>query len=161
MDYDVYLNYPLSHSLALLEEEEQNEEGHVKYQFSLEEDELEDDPTSRLDTRVPTFHGYGASGNVTARYVYVNYGTYKDFETLVNLNISLAGNIAVAKYGKIFRGLKVKRAQELGMVGAIIYSDPGDDGIVLEQDGYEPYPKGPARLPSSVQRGSVQYISIT
>lgn len=45
------------------------------------------------------------------------------------------------------------------MIGTILYSDPGDDGEVTEENGYEPYPDGPARQPSSVQRGSVAFIS--
>lgn len=151
--YDVYINYPLDHRLALLKD------GEIDYECSLEEDVLEEDETSGLPDRVPTFHGYSASGNVTAQYVYVNYGTYKDFEDLQEANVSLTGKIALIKYGGIFRGLKVKRASELGMIGAVIYTDPGDDGEVTEEHGYETYPNGPARNPSSVQRGSVQYLS--
>jgi N-acetylated-alpha-linked acidic dipeptidase len=45
-------------------------------------------------------------------------------------------------------------------VGVLIYSDPRDDGLVTLQNGYAPYPAGPARNPTSVQRGSVQYISM-
>ena len=151
--YDVYINYPLGHRLALLDGKE------VTYEASLEEDVLDEDPTTSLNDRIPTFHGYSASGNVTAPYVYVNFGTFQDFEDLCAANISLEGKIAVAKYGRIFRGLKVKRAQELGMVGVVIYSDPQEDGEVTEENGYKTYPEGPARNPSSVQRGSTQYIS--
>lgn len=97
---------------------------------------------------------------MTAPFVYVNYGTYQDFEDLVKANISLAGNIALARYGGIFRGLKVKRAQELGMLGCVIFTDPGDDGEITAENGYDTYPNGPARNPSSVQRGSVQFLSV-
>jgi N-acetylated-alpha-linked acidic dipeptidase len=45
-------------------------------------------------------------------------------------------------------------------VGVLIYSDPRDDGVVTVENGYAPYPAGPARNPTSVQRGSTQYISI-
>lgn len=167
--YDVYINYPVDHRLALYEKPESDagvasteplESWTVKFEASLEEDVLEEDSTTGLKTRVPTFHGYSASGNVTASYVYVNYGTYQDFEDLINANVSLEGKIAVARYGGIFRGLKVKRAQELGMVGTLLYSDPGDDGEVTEENGKEAYPNGPARNPSSVQRGSTQFLSI-
>ncbi|KAI9697139.1 MAG: hypothetical protein M1820_007874 [Bogoriella megaspora] len=170
--YDVYLNYPLGHRLALLEKSSRSkrsednadssyvDEWKIKYEAGLEEDILEEDETSGLKDRVPTFHGYSASGNVTAPYVFVNYGTYKDFEDLQNANITLEGKIALVKYGGIFRGLKVKRAQELGMVGVVMYSDPGDDGETTEKNGYETYPAGPARNPSSVQRGSTQFLSI-
>jgi N-acetylated-alpha-linked acidic dipeptidase len=168
--YDVYINYPRDHRLALLEKDAESEkrkgqvgvgkhaDWKVKFEASLEEDVLEEDETSRLKDRIPTFHGYSASGNVTAAYVFVNYGTYRDFEDLVNANISLKGKIALVKYGHIFRGLKVKRAQELGMVGTVIYSDPGDDGNITELNGYKTYPDGPARNPSSVQRGSAQFL---
>lgn len=171
--YDVYLNYPRGHWLALLEkghardqplsasEEEATDTAgwKVTYEASLEEDVLEEDDTSGLKDRVPTFHGYSASGDVTAQYVFANYGTYRDFEDLQSANVSLAGKIALVKYGKIFRGLKVRRAQDLGMVGVIMYSDPGDDGDQTVEKGAAAYPKGPARHKSSVQRGSVQYLS--
>lgn len=45
------------------------------------------------------------------------------------------------------------------MVGVLIYTDPGDDGEITIENGYDYYPNGPARHPSSVQRGSVQYLS--
>ena len=166
VDYDVYINYPKGHRLALLEKSKDDpsavngkEEWKVKYEARLEEDVLEDDKSSQLADRIPTFHGYSASGNVTAPYVFVNYGTYKDFEELQAANISLKGKIALAKYGGVFRGLKVKRAQELGMIGVVMYTDPGDDGEVTEKNGNATYPDGPAREPSSVQRGSVQFLS--
>jgi N-acetylated-alpha-linked acidic dipeptidase len=156
--YDVYINYPVDHRLALLQKKKK--EWNVTFEASLKEDVLPEDSTSGLADRIPTFHGYSASGNVTASYVFVNYGTYRDFEDLVAANVTLKGKIALARYGKIFRGLKVKRAQDLGMVGAVIYGDPGDDGPITEANGYKTYPDGPARHPSSVQRGSVQYLSI-
>lgn len=163
--YDVYINYPLGHRLALYEKKEKkNSEGvdawRVKFEASLEEDVLEEDPTTGLQNRIPTFHGYSASGNVTAPYVYVNYGTYQDFEDLVKANISLKGKIALARYGGVFRGLKVKRAQDLGAIGTVLFTDPGDDGGVTEENGAELYPEGPGRNPSSVQRGSAQFLSV-
>lgn len=165
--YDVYINYPKDHRLALLESKSKDNreqvtgtEYSVKYECKMEEDVLEEDPTTGLDTRIPTFHGYSASGDVTAQYVYVNFGTFWDYDDLVKANVSLEGKIAIVKYGRGFRGLKVKRAQQLGMVGVIIYSDPQEDGEITEQNGYKTYPEGPARNPSSVQRGSVQFIDV-
>jgi N-acetylated-alpha-linked acidic dipeptidase len=170
--YDIYVNYPLGHRLALLEKNQRSAQQEmespfdnqevgtwkVAYEARLEEDVLKDDPTSALDDRVPTFHGYSSSGNVTAPFVFANYGTYQDFEDLITANITLAGKIALVKYGRIFRGLKVRRAQQLGMIGVIMYSDPGDDGEFTVKNGYKTYPDGPAREPSSVQRGSVQFL---
>tara|TARA_R110002003_G_scaffold351_6_gene18906 strand:- start:1522 stop:2652 length:1131 start_codon:yes stop_codon:yes gene_type:complete len=171
VDYDVYINYPKSHRLALLTSStkekratnnpvETGSQWEVAYEARLQEDVLDEDKSSQLADRIPTFHGYSASGNVTAPYVFVNYGTYRDFEELQAANVALAGKIALAKYGGVFRGLKVKRAQELGMVGVVMYSDPGDDGALTEKNGIATYPEGPARQPSSVQRGSVQFLSM-
>ena len=179
VDYDIYINYPVGHRLALLEKSGKTVKGqarpaeevlevegkknsyNIKYECSMVEDVLDEDPTSGLDNRVPTFHGYSASGNATAQYVYVNFGTYQDFEDLAKANVSLKGNIALVKYGHIFRGLKVKRAQELGMIGVVMYTDPQEDGEITEQNGYKTYPDGPARNPSSVQRGSTQFLSMS
>jgi hypothetical protein len=55
--------------------------------------------------------------------------------------------------------LQVKGAQELGAVGVLIYVDPRDDGYVTVENGYAPYPEGPARNPTSMERGSVMFIS--
>jgi len=166
--YDTYINYPLGHRLALYEKNKTKgvdgtlgvDTWKVKFEASLEEDVLEEDPTTGLENRVPTFHGYSASGNVTGSYVYVNYGTYQDYEDLLNANVSLVGKIALAKYGGVFRGLKIKRAQDLGMVGVVLYSDPGDDGPATDENGVDLYPDGPGRQPSSVQRGSAQFLSV-
>ncbi|KAI1748357.1 hypothetical protein F4782DRAFT_542883 [Xylaria castorea] len=163
--YDTYLNYPLDRRLALLEKKtastgQKYDSWKVAFEATLTEDILEEDPTTQLDNSIPTFHGYSASGNVTGSFVYVNYGTFWDFEDLIRANVSLEGKIAIARYGGIFRGLKLKRAEELGMIGCILYSDPGDDGEMTEEKGHKPYPEGPARNPSSVQRGSVEYLSM-
>ena len=162
--YDVYINYPISNRLALLEgkkfDASMDGDGvKIKHECKMAEDVLEEDPTTGFENRIPTFNGYSANGNVTAQYVYVNRGTYEDFEDLVGAGIELKGKIAIAKYGRIFRALKVKRAQELGMIGVVMYSDPQEDGDMTELNGFKPYPHGPARNPSSVQRGSVQYLS--
>lgn len=53
----------------------------------------------------------------------------------------------------------MKGAQELGAAGVLIYSDPRDDGFVTVENGYTPYPAGPARNPTSVERGTVEFIS--
>lgn len=151
--YDVYVSYPESHDLNLLDTD-----GSVLYKAPLKEDVLKDDSTSGGNDTVPTFLSYGANGNVTAEYVYVNYGRKLDFEQLEELGVSVRNKIAVMRYGRIFRGLKVKFAQEHGAVGALLYTDPADDGGITPANGYEEYPKGPARHQSSVQRGSVQFL---
>lgn len=39
--------------------------------------------------------------------MYVNYAMVEDFMKLKEMNISVAGHIVIAKYGKIYRGDKV------------------------------------------------------
>lgn len=97
-------------------------------------------------------------------------------EDLTWSGVDFTGKIALVRYGGNFRGLKIKgeqhvrwrykdraykyvAAQEAGAVGCLIFTDPGDDGEITEENGYEQYPNGPARQPSSVQRGSVQFVS--
>jgi hypothetical protein len=59
---------------------------------------------------------------------------------LKDAGIELKGKIALANYGGIYRGTKVKNAQDNGMVGAVLYTDPLDDGEVREENGYNAYP---------------------
>ncbi|ODQ82776.1 hypothetical protein BABINDRAFT_169952 [Babjeviella inositovora NRRL Y-12698] len=151
--YDVYLSYPEDHALNLLEN------GSTVYSAPLKEDEIID-PTSHGDDLVPTFLGYAGNGNVTAEYIYANYGTIEDFRRLNASGVDISGKIAIVRYGRIFRGLKVKFAQDFGAVGVLIYSDPGDDFGITPANGFKQYPDGPARQESSVQRGSVQFLSI-
>jgi len=150
--YDIYVSYPQDHDLHLLKD------GKSVYQAPLKEDELKEDSTSSGDDTIPTFLGYAANGNVTSQFVYVNYGTKEDFAKLKSLGIDLTGKIAIARYGAIFRGLKVKFAQDAGAIGVLLYSDPGDDRGITPANGFKQYPHGPARHESSVQRGSVQFL---
>jgi N-acetylated-alpha-linked acidic dipeptidase len=151
---DVYLNYPVSKSVTLT-----FPNGSV-YTPSLEEEQLEEDETTTWPNSVPTFHGYSWSGDAEGELVYVGRGQQVDFERLLELGVELEGKIALARYGGPFRGLKAKNAQEYGMLGALIYTDIADDGNITTLNGYEAYPNGPARNPTSVQRGSVLFLSI-
>ncbi|KAK8099219.1 uncharacterized protein PG998_012460 [Apiospora kogelbergensis] len=148
VSYNVYLNYPVSKSLRL----RHARNGSVIFEPSLEEEVLEQDDTTSYPDRVPTFHGYSASGNASAEYVYVGQARRTDFQRLLELGIPLEGKIALARYGGPFRGLKVKMAQEHGMVAAVLFTDPAEDGDMTEANGH-------AANPSSVQRGSVQFLS--
>lgn len=151
-DYEILVSYPHEHDLKLLKN------GEVEYTAPLVEDVLEEDETSSGDDLIPTFLGYAANGNVTAEYVYANYGSKQDFEQLKAWGVDVTGKIVIVRYGKIFRGLKVKFAQDNGAAGVLIYSDPGNDGGITPANGYKQYPEGPARHESSVQRGSVQFL---
>ncbi|KAF9698551.1 hypothetical protein EKO04_003673 [Ascochyta lentis] len=152
-EYYVFLNYPVSHSLVL------TYPNGSTYTPTLQEAVLEEDPTTSYPNSISTFHGYSFTGNASAEYVYVGRGQQVDFDRLQALGVELEGKIALAKYGGPFRGLKVKNAQDHGMIGTVIFSDPGDDGNMTEAKGQLAYPNGPARNPTTVQRGSVQFLS--
>src|SRR5207245_3563187 len=77
---------------------------------------------------VPPLNGYTGDGDVTADIMYVNYGLIEDYQTLDSLGVSVRGKIAVARYGRSFRGIKAREAARHGATGLIIYSDPQHDG---------------------------------
>ena len=124
----------------------------TKFVAKLEEPTLKEDPSSsQKSEQLPTYNAYSADGDVTAPLVYVNYGVPADYEQLERRGISVKGAIVIARYGGSWRGIKPKVAHEHGAVGALIYSDPKDDGFA---EG-EAYPVGPYRPKDGVQRGSV------
>jgi N-acetylated-alpha-linked acidic dipeptidase len=121
------------------------------YHALLKEPALKEDETSGQKDQIPTYNAWSADGNVTAELVYVNYGLYADYEELAKRGIDVKGKIVITRYGKSWRGIKPKIAQEHGAIGCIIYSDPKDDGYYQG----EVYPKGPFKNEYGVQRGSV------
>ncbi|KAK6075987.1 glutamate carboxypeptidase II [Seiridium cupressi] len=153
--YDVLQNFPVRTSLKLL-----SEDGTVAFNASLKEDAIPEDPTSSPDNGWPAFHGFSANGNVTAELIYANFGTLADFKLLESKGILVQGKIVICKYSKVFRGLKVRAAQKFGAAAVIIYSDPQEDGELTAANGHKPYPEGPARHPTSIQRGSVDFFSV-
>ncbi len=115
-----------------------------------------DSSATAKDYALPAYVAYQGDGDVTAPLVYVNYGMEDDYKRLAGMGVSVKGKIAIARYGKGWRGLKPKLAQEHGAVGCLIYSDPADDGYAV--DGV--YPDGPARPPRGIQRGSVADMTL-
>jgi N-acetylated-alpha-linked acidic dipeptidase len=112
-----------------------------------------DDPASGDTSVVVPFNAYSASGVATADVLYANYGLPADYELLRSKGISVEGKILLVRYGKAYRGVKARVAEENKVAGLIIYSDPQDDGY----HAGDVYPNGPWRPPSGVQRGSVLY----
>ncbi len=125
--------------------------GPKRYEAKLKEPEVPEDANSGDANQLPTYNAYGASGDVVGSVVYVNYGIPDDYEWLTDHGIDVKGKIVIARYGKSWRGIKVKVAAEHGAIGCLIYSDPHEDGY-FEGDIF---PKGPMRPPDGVQRGSV------
>ncbi len=129
----------------------------VKYKAILSEPELKEDPTTgQVAEQLPVYNAWSADGDVTGELVFVNYGIPADYDELQRLGIDVKGKIVIAKYGRSWRGIKPKVAQEHGAIGCIIYSDPKEDGYYQG----DVYPKGAFRNEYGAQRGSVMDMPI-
>ncbi|XP_034614873.1 N-acetylated-alpha-linked acidic dipeptidase 2-like isoform X2 [Trachemys scripta elegans] len=101
---------------------------------------------------LPPYNAFSAQGVPEADLVYVNYGRTEDFFKLEReMGINCTGKIVIARYGKIFRGNKVKNAILAGAKGIILYSDPAD----YCAPGVDPYPNGWNLPGGGAQRGNV------
>src|SRR5437868_8309938 len=120
-------------------------------ELNLVEGPIAEDTTSVALPQVKAFNGYGAAGDVNGDVVYVNYGLIEDYAQLDSMGVSVKGKIAIARYGRSYRGIKAREAEKHGAVGLLIYSDPADDGYVRG----DVYPAGPMRPSHGIQRGSV------
>ncbi|MGI8740983.1 MAG: M28 family metallopeptidase [Bryobacteraceae bacterium] len=142
-EFEALMPYPTSRALELVSP--------VKFRAALKEPAVPGDRYTSQAGQLPTYNAYSAAGDVTAPLIYVNYGSVEDYEYLTKQNIDVKGKIVIARYGKVWRGLKPKLAAEHGAVGCLIYSDPRDDGYYQG----DVYPKGALRPPDGAQRGSV------
>lgn len=130
--------------------------GPEPYTMRLEEPGVPEDKDSSDAGRLPTFNPYAADGDVSGEVVYVNYGIPEDYEMLAELGISVEGKIVLARYGRSWRGIKAKLAQDNGAIGALLYSDPEEDGYYRGLT----YPEGPYRPKWGVQRGSIMDMPV-
>ena len=145
--YQVLYPTPISETVEML--------GPKPFKAKLQEKPIPGDTSSTAkDYALPAYLAYQGDGDVTAPLVYVNYGTVADYKQLALTGVSVQGKIVIARYGQVWRGVKVLLAQEHGAIGCIIYSDPMDDGYAL--GGI--YPDGSMRPPQGIQRGSVMDI---
>jgi N-acetylated-alpha-linked acidic dipeptidase len=140
--YDIWMPHPTAVHVARVSPDPKS--------FSLAEPPVKGDPTSAL-AQYPTVNGYSGQGDATADVVYVNYGLIEDYAQLDSMGVSVKGKIAIARYGRSFRGIKAREAEKHGAVALLIYSDPQDDGFVVG----DVYPDGPMRNSNGVQRGSI------
>lgn len=121
-------------------------------EIRLTEPAIPDDPTSSHRELGGGYIAYSASGTASGEIVFVNYGLPADYEALRKQGVSVKDRIALARYGRSHRAVKVHLAQEAGARALILYSDPEDDGP----------PKGPAwpdgywRGGDMVQRGNAK-----
>ena len=115
---------------------------------------------------LPAFYSFSTNTNITASYVFANFGSKEDYDDLAKNNVSLLGSIAVIKSAdasvylqllhlETSREVQIRNAQERGLAGVLMYPDPQNDGVVTESNGYAPYPEGPARPPEMIERGGI------
>lgn len=120
--------------------------------LSVVEPASDADPATRHPDLPIGFVAYSASGEVEAPAVYVNYGLPEDYAQLAATGVTARGRIAVARYGRSHRAVKVHTAQEQGAAGLILYSDPADDGFVRGEEA----PAGFWRGRDMLQRGNAK-----
>ena len=143
-EYEILLPTPKTREIELV--------APTNFVASLREETLAEDPSTAIrETLLQPYNAFSIDGDVEAELVFVNYGMPQDYEILERYGIDVTGKIAIAKYGRSWRGIKPKLAGEKGAIGTIIYSDPGDDGYAAG----DVYPIGPFKNDSGVQRGSV------
>lgn len=147
VEYRVWMNYPAQIAVDVLNPKMPRV--HLPSPERVAGDPFQDDPRV-----VTAYNGYSPSGQVEADLVYANYGRPEDFKKLQELKVEVKGKIAIIRYGANFRGVKSYVAQQHGVAGVILYSDPIDDGYFKG----DKYPQGPWRPDSGVQRGSILYM---
>jgi N-acetylated-alpha-linked acidic dipeptidase len=117
----------------------------------LAEGPIPGDSVTAESGQVVMANGYSGAGDISGEVVYVNYGLIEDYARLDSLGVSVRGKVAIARYGRSFRGIKAREAERNGATALLLYSDPADDGFVRG----DVYPEGRMRPPTGVQRGSV------
>ncbi|XP_046295337.1 N-acetylated-alpha-linked acidic dipeptidase 2 isoform X2 [Marmota monax] len=146
--YDVLLSYPNKthpNYISIIDED-----GNEIFNTSL----FEPPPPGyeNISDVVPPFSAFSPQGMPEGDLVYVNYARTEDFFKLErDMKINCSGKIVIARYGKVFRGNKVKNAQLAGAKAIILYSDPADYFV----PGVQSYPDGWNLPGGGVQRGNV------
>ncbi|KAJ8368083.1 hypothetical protein SKAU_G00081110 [Synaphobranchus kaupii] len=146
--YDVLLSYPNQtrpNYISIVDDQ-----GSEVFNTSLSEPVPEG--YEDISDIVPPYSAFSAKGQPEGDLVYVNYGRTEDFFQLEReMGINCTGKIVIARYGKIFRGNKVKNAILAGATGIILFSDPAD----YCAPGVKTYPDGWNLPGGGAQRGNV------
>ncbi|XP_028904413.1 N-acetylated-alpha-linked acidic dipeptidase 2-like isoform X2 [Ornithorhynchus anatinus] len=146
--YDVLLSFPNGSNPNYISVVEEHGAEILNTSFF----ELPPEGYRNVSELVPPYNAFSARGTPEGDLIYVNYARTEDFFKLEReMNINCTGKIVIARYGKIFRGNKVKNAMQAGASGLILFSDPAD----YSAPGVEPYPKGWNLPGDAAQRGNV------
>ena len=128
-----------------------------RYALKVIEDPVAADKDSASPDAFPAFHGYGVSGTSPGRSSTQTYGRPKTSAALEKMGIDVKGKIVLVRYGELFRGLKVRNAQKRGRQGDLDLLRPRRRRL---RQGATPSPTGRSARASSLQRGSVQFLSL-
>ncbi len=127
------------------------------WRATLREQPIEGDKYTQIPPALAglPYHAYSASGEVVAPVVYAASGNPADYDRLAAAGIDVRGKIALVRYSVpySYRGFKALTAQQRGVAGLLIYSDPADDGFAKGKV----YPEGPWGPPSHIQRGGIVF----
>ena len=126
--------------------------------FKLDETPIPADPDGTRSDAGPPFNAWSGSGTVVANVVDAGHGMPDDYAALAARHVDVRTRIVLVRYGREFRGLLAKRAQDRGARGVIFFSDPHDRDGSLRGPAY---PDGPYRPLGAVQRGALEEGKIT
>uniref|UniRef100_A0A8C6RA94 Aminopeptidase NAALADL1 n=1 Tax=Nannospalax galili TaxID=1026970 RepID=A0A8C6RA94_NANGA len=148
-EYEVLLSFPSPEKRNSVEVVGPN--GTILHSFQPGEKNLTGEQ-ARPDVVQP-YAAYAPSGTPQGLLIYANQGSEEDFNRLQAQGIKLEGTIALTRYGGVGRGAKAINAAKHGVIGVLVYTDPGDinDGKSLPN---ETFPNSWGLPPSGVERGS-------
>lgn len=145
LEYEVFLSHPRRIQVEIV--------APTARRLSVREPSIDSIPDTAHSELSVAFVAYSPSADVTAPVVYVNYGLPADYEQLALLGVDVKGKIALARYGRSHRAVKVHTAEHAGAAGIILFSDPADDGFVRGPV----WPPGYWRGEQMSQRGNAKY----
>lgn len=115
------------------------------------------DPDAVPPGDVPKYNAWSASADVTAQVVDAGYGTRADFERLKALGVDVKGKVALVRYGRCYRGIKVDLAARYGCSAVLLFTESSVDGAGKGAT----WPAGPWKPDTDAQRGSILPIEHT
>jgi N-acetylated-alpha-linked acidic dipeptidase len=143
-EYQALLSHPRSIRLT--------QTAPARREIRLTEPAIPEDPTSSHPELGGGYIAYSASGTAAGEVVFVNYGLPADYDALRKQGVSVKDRIALARYGRSHRAVKVHQAQHAGARAVILYSDPEDDGAPKGAV----WPEGYWRGGDMLQRGNAK-----
>ncbi|KAM7288339.1 N-acetylated-alpha-linked acidic dipeptidase 2 [Ixodes scapularis] len=92
---------------------------------------------------------------VVADVVFANYGRPEDFEHLQGAGVQVAGNVVIIRFGRVFRGNKIKQAEKQGAAAVILYPDPADYAL----EPRRPFPESMSLPGDAVSSGTLALVN--